>query len=344
MGGVLGSGGITSVFAGARGSGTQISGGTEYVFGFVIDDTIFFGSQVVESGGTASGTVVSGGTEIVSAGGLDIGALMIRGELAASGGTAVDLAVLGKGLVAGTAILSGPTIGSGAVLETLGGGSAMLAGAVTNSGILYASGDHSFLEIASGAVVTGGGIAEIGNGIVDLQTASDTENVAFHAGGIGGLDIGVLGNAYPGSVSGFGQNGHQFIDFTAISFTGATFSYTSTSPQGGVLTVTNGGTSASINLSGHYTSGSFHITDGAGGSVKFVETQSGPLGPPSTPSLIDFLLARRITLLGNYIAASFAANGHDGVLLTEPQHAEPQTLLTNPARLRGGPHHHDTNG
>jgi hypothetical protein len=36
-------------------------------------------------------------------------------------------------------------------------------------------------------------------------------------------------SAYTGTVSGFGQNVHQFIDFTAISSADATFSYTSTS-------------------------------------------------------------------------------------------------------------------
>jgi hypothetical protein len=65
-----------------------------------------------------------------------------------------------------------------------------------------------------------GGVAKIGNGIVDIESAGDNQNVIFQAGGTGGLDLGVLGSAYTGVVSGFGQNVHQLIDFTAIGSAG----------------------------------------------------------------------------------------------------------------------------
>ena len=111
----------------------------------------------------------------------------------------------------------------------------------------------------------------------------------------------------------------------------ANVSNTSTSPSSGVLTVISDGTSASVNLSGNYTSASFHITDGAGGTVKFLEVQPS-ISPPNIPSLIDFSLAGKTVLLANYIAAAFAVDGHDGTLATGPQQTEPQTLLTHPAR------------
>jgi hypothetical protein len=83
-------------------------------------------------------------------------------------------------------------------------------------------------------------------------------------------------------VSGFGQNTHQFIDFTAIGSAGASVSYTSTSSDGGVLTVSRGGSAvASIDLVGHYTSASFHISSGTGGGVEVVDPPVVAGGWPS---------------------------------------------------------------
>jgi hypothetical protein len=89
--------------------------------------------------------------------------------------------------------------------------------------------------ITSGAVVTGG-VAEIGNGTVFIA-ASSSENVSFLANGSGGLVLNGLGNAYAGRVSGFGvgSSAHSdhdhFIDFDAVNFAGATFTYTSANPS-----------------------------------------------------------------------------------------------------------------
>jgi hypothetical protein len=56
------------------------------------------------------------------------------------------------------------TIAAGAIVETLAGGTALVRGAVHNSGgTLLASGASSLIEIVSGAVVSGGPV-EIGNG------------------------------------------------------------------------------------------------------------------------------------------------------------------------------------
>jgi hypothetical protein len=110
------------------------------------------------------------------------------------------------------------TVG-GANLGTIAvqsGGTLYFGGTVNNSGTLFASGAHSLVDISSGATVTGGGIAKIGNGILDIEGPRDNQNVVFQSGGTGGLELGVLGSAYTGTVSGFGQNIHQFIDFTAI--------------------------------------------------------------------------------------------------------------------------------
>jgi hypothetical protein len=132
------------------------------------------------------------------------------------------------------------------------------------------------VDIASGAVVNGGGVAEVGNGIVDIQANGDNQNVSFLKGGSGGLELAdTAGNpsAFGGRVVGFGQNTKQFIDLTTVA-SGAcvSLSYTSNGASSGVLTVTSGGSVvASINFSGSYTTSSFHLTSGAGGTVEIFD-------------------------------------------------------------------------
>ena len=91
-----------------------------------------------------------------------------------------------------------------------------------------------------------------------------------------------------------------------------------------MLTVVSGGTSASIHLSGHYTSANFHITAGVGGSVEIVDP---PVAAP--PAVVSADLA----LFVNYLAASFPAVAHHGGFVTElSQPAGEQPLLTHPQR------------
>ncbi len=148
---------------------------------------------------------------------------------------------------------------------------------------------------------------------------SSSENVTFLAGGTGGLELGGLGSAYTGVVSGFGQNIHQFIDFTDIGSAGATLSYTSSSSDSGVLTVSSGGSAvASIDLVGRYTSASFHISAGTGESVEIID-----------PPVVAGGFAS-IALFTNYMASMFATSAvHGGALSSDTQTSQ-QQLLTHP--------------
>jgi hypothetical protein len=127
-----------------------------------------------------SGSVVaavSGSTLTLSGGTIGAGATVS----ATSGSTAI---VSGLVTDAGALAWSGTTsIGASATLETLAGGTALFAGAVANSGALFASGAHGLVEILSGAVVTGGGIAKVGNGVVDIAASGFAEDVVFLSGG-----------------------------------------------------------------------------------------------------------------------------------------------------------------
>jgi len=154
---------------------------------------------------------------------------------------------------------SGNTIINSGVIEVESGATLTLSGKLANSGTLFASGGTLFL-----AGVVSGGTTVIGNGLVDIASAS-SENVVFQSGGTGGVELDIA-SAYTGKVTGFGSNTNQFIDFTHINSAGATVSYTSSTSSSGVLKVTSGGhTLAAINMVGHYTTADFTSgTDSSG--------------------------------------------------------------------------------
>ena len=209
------------------------------------------GGVVVSSGGIASGsTILSGGTELIASGGTDLGVT---------------------------------SVASGGLLETLIGGTAILSGTVVISGTLFASGARSLIDIVGGATVTGGGIAKIANGILNIEGSGDNQNVVFQSAGTGTLEISdALGNtsAFGGTVSGFGQNVHQFINLTGVHFVSGVVSarYSSSTANSGVLTVTSGGSAnvvAVIDFSGHYVTWNFHLTSGSSGTVEIFDPPVG---------------------------------------------------------------------
>jgi hypothetical protein len=114
-----------------------------------------------------------------------------------------------------------------------------------------------------------------------------------------------------------------------------------------VLTVTSGGTSASIDLSGHYTSASFHVTSGDGGSAEICDppviAQQSTLGFTDTiggieeaiQTVVSDILAGKFALLCNFIASEFASvvDGHGAAALNEASRTadqQSQPLLTRP--------------
>jgi autotransporter passenger strand-loop-strand repeat protein len=339
--------------------GAKISG-TQSDYGLTIGDTVFGGAQVVESGGTASGTTLSGGSEIVSAHGVDVGAKISGGtqfdygsasdatiagggaQLVESGGTATSTTVGPSGTQVvepggkasgtevvssgGSATLSGGTIGSGATVEALNGGTVIVSDTVTNGGRLYASGSGSLIEIASGAVVNGG-VVEVGNGIVEIA-GSSSENVIFQSSGSGGLQLDELGSAYKGKISEFGPpdggNDVQNIDFTGVDFAGAAVTYTSanTANTSGTLSVTDGVHSASVLLVGHYVTSDFQA-ENIGGALAITD--------PTTYITSALTIANGKTIVasgGDFIAESTVTV--DGAFEAENANdVEVQGALTN---------------
>ena len=204
--------------------GAIVSGGTLRTIGTGAVIDIFSGtttnslSNVTIAGGsvvqvtdgklTLGGTIVNSGTFLVSAvadvAALDLdNATVSGGQLRTSNVNALIETVSGThnadrrrhdriGFVRQCgerqhADASGATIGSGTKVEIQNSGTVNVSGVVTNSGTLFASGAGSVIDIVG--VVVGGGTAEVGNGIVDIQAANSTENVTFLSTGTGGLEI-----------------------------------------------------------------------------------------------------------------------------------------------------------
>jgi hypothetical protein len=269
-------------------------------------------AMIVASGSGALDSLaqvtISGGTLKTSAGG-QITALDNNNTF--SGVTIAASSLIG---VDGTLTLSSGTIGAGAIIET-SGGTAIVSGTVTNAGTLFASGTGTLVEIASGAVVNGG-VALIGDGIVDIAGSSG-ESVRFLSDGSGGLQIAdTVGHtsAFSGRVSGFGGSGHsnhlQFIDLVSVTSAGViNSSYVSANAgnTSGTLFISSGGTMvAAIKTVGSYSVGEFHITSGAGGTVAItdpavpnggsVQPSAGSIFPRPGIDLPDIAFGAQTTL------------------------------------------------
>jgi hypothetical protein len=113
-----------------------------------------------------------------------------------------------------------------------------------------------------------------------------------------GLDTAGNISAFEGTVSGFGQSHHQFIDLTGVPYVSGVVSesYSSSTASSGVLTVTSGGSAevvAGINFSGHYVTSSLHLTFGTGGTVEIFD--------PPIPNA-DQRAGVRLVLMSNLLA------------------------------------------
>ncbi|MCB8876661.1 Hint domain-containing protein [Acidisoma silvae] len=283
--------GLDDVLSGGIASGTVISTyGDEQVYGAAVDavvdvggsqtvlnggsalDSTVQGTQTVYSGGVSSDTKLEFGSETVSAGGVasntivgilsgfggDLGLLYVS-----SGGTAVDADVQ-DGLVyissGGSAV--GGTVLDGSVLVYNGG---VATGVVVSSGGLEAVGDSigSSLAVASAAEIAGGTLELTSGG-------SLTGGVTFTGSGPGLLEIDT--STMPTTVvSGFGASDE--IDLTTVAFTNSGTVALNTSTD--VLTVTEGGSSYSLQLDGDYTGTTFNLTrDTASGTVIQIDNGS----------------------------------------------------------------------
>ena len=235
--------------------------------------TLGGGGKVVMRSRFAEIAGLSGGALLTN----EDGEILGRGRLGAG---KLQLVNAGPGVIAGTTggVLTIDT-GNHAVINdgliaSRGSGEVVIKSAVANDGALEA--DAGTLTVMG--AVSGGGSGVVAGGTLAFAAAFD-EAVDFEtAGGVLGL---AQSQSYNAAISGFSAVGATTLDLSDIGFVAAgEASYAGTATSG-VLTVTDGTHTASINLIGDYLGATFTAaSDGHGGTSV---TASSPGARPPAP-------------------------------------------------------------
>jgi hypothetical protein len=156
-----------------------------------------------------------------------------------------------------------------------------LLGAVTNTGTLETHGG----TLSTTGAVSGAGVAVIAGGTLDMGAAF-MENVTFSGGG-GVLEL-ARSRTYTGTVTGFSKTGTTSFDLLDVGFVSSTEATYSGTKTGGVLTVSDGTTTAHITLVGNYLSSTWVASSDGHGGVSVVDP---PAQAPATHSTAAFASA-----------------------------------------------------
>jgi large repetitive protein len=217
-------------------------------------------------GGDASAVLTNLDNTISGAGRLGAGALTLvnSGVILANGSNALVIDT-GNNVVANSG-----------TLEATGSGGLSVAGAVANTGILWANGGN----LSIGGAVTGSGTAVIdGAATLEFAGAAST-NTSFAAGTAGTLKLDQSAG-FTGTVAGFAAG--DALDLADIGFAaGTTLSYAADiGGTRGTLTVSDGTHTASLALLGQYAAAGFQdaADTGAGTLVTYVP-------PPGSASVL----------------------------------------------------------
>jgi hypothetical protein len=163
-----------------------------------------------------------------------------------------------------------PFMNNYGTIEAIGSGASIyINGTFNNSGKLVVMNGG---QIRVAVPVIGDGSAMIGDGgNLSIYAASFAENIFFSPGASGTLTVGdgyLLGGAAPftGVLSGFGLNDRIDLLYSVQFGANTTLTYTPNNAHtGGILYVTDGTYSTTINLAGSYSAAGFQVTnDGSG--------------------------------------------------------------------------------
>jgi len=197
------------------------------------------------------------------------------------------------------------------LMETAGAGLLTLAGVLTNTGTVVASGGT--LTIAK--AISGAGLVEVDGGRVDFVT-STTQAVTFTGHG-GVLELG-RSQAYAAAITGFsktpGKTSLDLDDITYVDPAQATFSGTKT---GGILTVSDGVHTAGITLQGNFLSSSFvTASDGHGGVLVTTAAPPAPVPPQAHAPPLRFIeaMAGLGAPASEAVTSRFAQPAREGLL------------------------------
>ena len=294
--------GTQSVLAGGEAKGTTVlSGGTQFVAagGTAAFTSVYAGGTLrSEAGGNTVGVLVDGGRQIVGAGDPASGTTVTNGgvlvvsaggevddAIIASGGTSVDLP---GSMVAQTVSAGGTAISAGVI--DVGPGGVIEAGLVVANATIGA-GDEQYVLAGGNAIDTavgaGGyegvfasgsatGVA-LGGGILEIASGGTLAGLDFtSAGGMLLADA-----ATPGAlISGFAVGNE--IDLASFSYAPGS---STVSASGDAVTITNAGSSTTLNLLGAGGQ-SFQVApDAAAGTLLTVDAT--PCYCPGTMILTD---------------------------------------------------------
>jgi len=292
--------------------GTISGAGASAVALFNASDTL-----VVEARCAFVGQVLGGGGTLdLDTGTGTLTSLLAGGNVTVSGSMApttfsnfgtVEIGAAASFVTAGAVTLAAgqSVVASGSL--TLGGAKAHVA----NAGIIETVGGTVTVKGA----VTGAGQAIVKAGLLDF-TSTFNQNVTF-IGGVGTLEL-AKSQSYGGTIAGFSKSGGTFLDLADIKFidTGeATYSGTKT---GGVLTVTDGTHTATINLVGNYLNSTFiAASDGHGGTLVH-DPAKAPAAVPSPHRLIAAMAGLGAGAAAGLVRAAVEPWRRDAQALAKP--------------------------
>jgi autotransporter passenger strand-loop-strand repeat protein len=268
-----------------------MSGSTQNVFfGGYANSTVLLDSQeTLFAGASATFTTVSGQAELfVASGATETSALIVDGGSELDSGTSLGAVIASGGVLSvggPSAVASGSTV-FGGTLEVLSGGTALsaLVGSLSRDGIMIVSSGGSAIDTEVGArgsevisaggsatgdfigtsgieIVSSGGIASdtiISGGTLTVGSAGTASGDVTFSGSGGVLEI--SGGIVSATIVGFSSG--DTIDLATLSFSaGGTATLNSATD---VLTVTEGGSAARLQLAGDYASASFGLAADAG--------------------------------------------------------------------------------
>lgn len=183
-------------------------------------------------------------------------------------------------------------------------------GALTNDGVITVAG----AELSVTGAVSGRGTVMINDGLAFFQS-NVSQSVHFGSGG-GEL---MLSSAedLTGHISGFSSSGLTTLDLLDIGFVSASEATFSGNTKGGVLTVSDGTTTAQFRLLGNFTGATWVTADDGAGGVTVV---AGPSTMTRVPGFISAM-------------ASFASANHAvSATSMDPAKPPPQLVLVSPGR------------
>ncbi|TPK95517.1 hypothetical protein FJ938_27945 [Mesorhizobium sp. B2-4-14] len=310
------------------GTYTVAISGASSAYGLLVNDGGATVSDNKNGALTLAGTGGSNGVLTISAGTFALaGGSLAAGAISIASGGVLQISQTYLALAEAIANNGAITLAS----ATSKGITASFNGTLTGAGTMTV---QSGATAVIGTAVSGSGSFTLtNNGNLEFVSA-DSENVTFASGATGTLKLDhSLTAPFTGKISGLSPN--NAVDLADLKFTkkNMTAIYTGNT-TGGLLTVSNGSQSVTLNLLGDYTHSAWTLSKDSGSGTLVVDPSTAQ-APPLVASATESH-SPDIALLVNYMASAFpvSGNGHGSSLVGDPSLA-----AINQHSLLAQPHH-----